>query len=363
MNHELTPPRPSRVPRLAVAAAVIAASVGIVAFGASLASGGQQSSSGFAIPLVSTATPSPAANGGGRQGDGGWKRPGRMGQAGRVGPGQRMGEITITAISGNQLSLKTADGWTRTIDATGATVTKAGQTIAVSALQVGDQVVFRETRQADGTFRIDSIRVVIPRVDGTVTAVGTSTVTVRQPNGTSKTVTLTSSTTYHLAGQAATKAALVAGVRVDIQGTTAAGGTFTATDVMIAPAAVAGTVTAKTSDTITVKDRAGTTVTIRITPTTTYRVPGVSSPTLANVAVGDVVVAQGTMNADGSLSASVVRAGAAGTFGPGGHGGFGPMMGGRGMRGWGGAPGPGATTSPSTPGNSGASSSSGTNGA
>ena len=41
MNDELTPTRQPRVRRLAVIGAVVAATIGVVAFGASLASGGQ----------------------------------------------------------------------------------------------------------------------------------------------------------------------------------------------------------------------------------------------------------------------------------------------------------------------------------
>ncbi len=358
MNDGLTQPRRPRLRRLAVIGAVLAASVGVVAFGASIASGGQPSPGGLAIPLVSSAKPAPAPHAGGFHGDHGWAGPG-----GRMGFRGAMGAITIESINGSQMSLKTADGWTRTIDSSGATVTRAGQTIPISDLRVGDRIVFRETRESNGTYRIDSIRVVLPEVHGIVTSVGTSSVTVKEFDGTSKTVSLTSSTTYHLAGRAATKEALVAGVRVDIQGTSR-NGAFTATDVSIAPSVVGGTVTAKGSDTITVKDRAGTLVTVHVTSSTTFQVFGISNPTFGDVAVGDAVSAQGTMNGDGSLTATIVRAGAAGTFGPGGPGGFGPMMGGHEMRGW---DAPGARGAPANPGGrpaiNGGSSTSGTTGA
>lgn len=342
MNDELTPTRQPRVRRLAVIGAVVAATIGVVAFGASLASGGQPAPAGFAVPLVSSATPTPGTAGpGGPHGDAGWAGP----RGGRMGFGPVAGGITITAINGSQLSLKTADGWTRTIDASGASVTQAGQTVPLSTLKVGDQITFRQTRQSNGTYRIDTIAVVLPRIDGTVTAVTDAGVTVRQPDGTSKTVTLTASTTYRLGNQAATKAALVDGVRVDIQGAVASDGTFTASAVEIEPASVVGTVKARSADTITVQDRAGTSVVVNVTSSTTYQVAGVGNPTLANVAVGDTIQAQGTMNPDGSLTATLVRAGAAGRFGPGfrGPGGIGPMPGG-GMRGW------GSGTAPAYPG-------------
>ncbi len=324
MNDEPLPLRPARFRRLSLLAAGFAALIGVAAFGVSVASGGQPSNAGLAIPLVSSATPTPGTGPGtDSRGAGGWMAPGGM----RAGRGFLMRDITITAINGTSLSLRTADGWTRTIDAGGATVTRAGQTVALSTLQVGDQVVFGETRQSDGSFKIDSITVVLPQVNGTVTSVAASIVTVKQPDGTSKAVTLTSATTYRVGGQAASSNAVVPGVRVDIQGEVAPDGTFTATVVNVAPSAVGGTVSAKSGDTITVKDRAGTSVMVQVTSSTTFQVKGVASATIASIAVGDVIQAQGTLNADGSISATIIRAGAAGQLGPG------PMMGGPGMRG------------------------------
>ena len=51
-----------------------------------------------------------------------------------------LGGVTITAIDGSKLSLKTADGWTRTITVTtDTTITKGGQAIKVGDLDVGDK--------------------------------------------------------------------------------------------------------------------------------------------------------------------------------------------------------------------------------
>jgi Domain of unknown function (DUF5666) len=343
---EPLPPRRTRLPRLSLLVAGLGAVIGVAAFGAAVASGGQPSSAGLAIPLVSNASPVPGTGpGAGPRGAAGWMAPGGM----RAGRGFMMNDITITAINGSSLSLKTADGWTRTIDASGATVTRAGQTVALSTLRVGDQIVFRETRQSDGSVRIDSITVVLPQVNGTVSSIDASSITVKQPDGTSKTVTLTSSTTYRSGGQVASAGAVVSGARVDIQGQVAADGTFTATVVNVAPSAVGGTVSAKSGDTITVRDRAGTSMTVRVTSSTTFQVKGVTNATIADIAVGDAIQAQGTHNADGSITATIVRAGAAGQFGQG------PMMRGPGMRGpWGaGGQGPAPADPRGVPGSNG----------
>ena len=111
------------------------------------------------------------------------------------------GEITITAISGSDLSLKTADGWTRTITVTAdTTITRAGTTITVADLKVGDEIRFAQTRNADGTYTVTKIQLVIPSVAGQVTAVDGSTITVKRFDGTTQTIHVDASTTYTVAG-------------------------------------------------------------------------------------------------------------------------------------------------------------------
>jgi hypothetical protein len=239
-----------------------------------------------------------------------------------LGGGTAQVAITITKIDGSKLSLQTTDGWTRTIDATGATITKAGQTIAVTDLKVGDQINFRESRQSDGTYKITTIQVVVPTASGTVSAVGSGSVTITQFDGSSKTLTLTGSTTYSEAGATATKSALVVGVRISAQGMVDSAGNFTATAITIAPSSVQGTVASKTATTIVVTATAGKTVTVDVSSATKYSVRGVSAPTLADVAVGDRIAAQGTLNADGSLNATMVQASPNDQPGFGGFGGF-----------------------------------------
>lgn len=315
----VTPTYRSRLPLLVGGLAV---TVGLAAFAIGAVSGGS-ANAGTARLGAGAATVTDTgwvAAGGGTAGQ---YAPGMGG--GRMGHGP-FGDISITAISGSKLALTTSDGWTRTIDATGATVTRGGQTINVSDLKVGDHIVFSQTRQTDGTFKITAIQVVLPEVGGTVTAVGGSSLTVSQRDGTTKTINLTSSTTYRLAGQASSKDAIKVGSVVEAEGTSNSDGSLTASLVEIRPAAVMGTVTAKTGSTITITDRSGASVTIKVSSSTQYQVAGKTSATLADVAVGNVLVAQGTRNSDGSLTASLVRAGQAG-FGPGLGKGFGHGMG------------------------------------
>jgi hypothetical protein len=240
------------------------------------------------------------------------------------GPG---GGATITAINGSQLSLTTANGWSRTLDAAGATITGPDDaTLALSDLQVGDEVRVHEARNFDGSTTVTEISVLAPNVEGTVTAVTDTSVTVQEADGTSRTATLTDATTYSARRAAAAKADLTVGSVVRIEGTENADGSFTATSVSIRPAGLGGTVTATTADSITVQDAAGNSATIHVTASTTYQTVN-GAGTLADVTVGSVVRAEGVKNADGSLNATAVRIGDAdrrfGPFGgPGGRHGF-----------------------------------------
>jgi hypothetical protein len=248
---------------------------------------------------------------------------------GRMGGPGAFGSITITAINGTQLSLTTADGWTRTIDGAGATVKNDGQTVDLSTLKVGDSITFSQAHQTDGTYKITSIQVVLPHVAGTVKSVSGSSVTLTERGGTDTVIQVNGSTTYKLAGVASSIAALTVGAQVDAQGTIV-NGTFTATLVNIQPAMAGGTVTANDgSSKITVKTRTGSSLTIIVSAATKYQVAGKTNATLSDIAVGANVMAQGSSNPDGMFSATVIRAFSAGAAsGPG----FGPgMRGGHGM--------------------------------
>jgi hypothetical protein len=230
-------------------------------------------------------------------------------------------QITIAAIDGSSLSLKTNDGWTRTIDASGATITRGGQTISVGDLSVGDAIALNEQRNADGTFKVTAIAVIEPEVSGTVQDVTSAGFTVKQEDGSTQAVTTTDKTTYSLGKQSADRSAVKAGVQVDVEGTKS-GTTFTATDVRIAPSTLVGQVTKVGADSITITQRDGSSATIKVNAKTAYKVAGSTNPTLADIKVGDDVLAQGTLNSDGSLDATIVAAGNM-TFREGGPGKFG----------------------------------------
>ena len=230
---------------------------------------------------------------------------GGNGNKGTSAPGR--GPITIRSIDGSALSLGTEDGWTRTINVTSSTViTKGGQTVAVDALKVGDQIRFSQTRNADGTYTITAIVVPTPVAGGEVTAVDATTITVKGKGGATRVITVNGATVYKLGSAAGSKADVKVGVRVAAQGTVS-GDTFTAITVRIQPAEIGGIVTGKTGDSITVKRGDGSTAVIHVTSKTTYEHKGKDAATLADVAVGDRVSAEGTLRADGSIDATSVE--------------------------------------------------------
>jgi hypothetical protein len=229
----------------------------------------------------------------------------------RGGPG--FGQISIASIDrtsdGANVGLKTDDGWTRTIAVAGGTrITNGGLTIAIGDLKVGDAIRFAETRNADGSYTITAIQVVVPQVVGTVTRVTADGFTLTSRKNATWAITVTGTTSYLVGGAAGSKADATVGANVAVAGTQTGDSTLTALTVRIELPRVIGKVTAKTADTITVQRLGGGTATIHVGSGTTYRIPGDTSPSLADIAVGAVIGAQGRQRADGSLDATVVQA-------------------------------------------------------
>lgn len=140
--------------------------------------------------------------------------------------------ITIAAINGSSLSLETVDGWSRTIpvgDST--TLTKAGETITLADLAVGDQIGFSQERQADGSYTITAIRVVLPTIGGEVTGIDGDTITVTGRDGTTGTIHVDGDTTYQVQGETAALSDVAVGSFVVAQGTLRADGSLDADQV------------------------------------------------------------------------------------------------------------------------------------
>jgi hypothetical protein len=138
---------------------------------------------------------------------------------GGFGPGG-FREITIAAITGSSLSLETVDGWTRTITVSDSTtLTKAGETITLADLTVGDQIGFSQERQADGSYDVTAIRVVLPTIGGEVTAIDGNTITVTGRDGTTGTIHVDGDTNYLVNGDTGALSDISVGSSVVAQGT------------------------------------------------------------------------------------------------------------------------------------------------
>jgi Domain of unknown function (DUF5666) len=220
-------------------------------------------------------------------------------------------EITITAISGSDITLGTPDGWRRTITiASSVKLTKGGQDIAVSDLAVGDQVRFRQVRNDDGSYTVTAVAVVVPSIKGTVSDLTTTGFKVTTRDGSVWTIAVNGSTTYSYGQGSGTLADVKDGGAVRVQGTVTADNQMTATNVRVAGDRAVGTVTAKAADTITIQRRDGTSLTIHVDGDTTYRVAGIENADLDDVAVGMAIGVTGRARSDGSIEADGVAAGA-----------------------------------------------------
>ena len=219
-------------------------------------------------------------------------------------------DITISAISGNDVTLSTADGWKRTITVTGSMkLTKGGQDIAVGDLKVGDQVRFRQVRNADGTYAVTDLAVVVPTIRGQASGVTSSGFKLTTRDGSVWTVTVNGATKYAFGQGNGSLADVKDGTTVVVAGTSTGDNAMTALGVRVAPDRVVGTVTAKTADSITVQKRDGSSVTIHVGAGTTFRVAGAASAKLSDITVDMAIGVTGRARADGSIDADAVVAG------------------------------------------------------
>ena len=206
------------------AAALIAAAMLIFGAGASpggtLAAGSDGTSSGTTDTIESL-----------NRFRGGFGGPG-LGHGPGHGPGHG---ITVTAISGSDLSLETVDGWTRTITVDdGTTYSKSGDEITLGDLAVGDEIAFRQTLEDDGSWTIDAIAVILPHVGGEVTAVDGTTITVTRRDDTTATINVDGGTEYIVNGDVATLSDIEVGMFLVAEGTENADGSLNAADVRAA---------------------------------------------------------------------------------------------------------------------------------
>jgi hypothetical protein len=250
-----TPPTPGFSGRTTSKAPAVRAGMALgvallVVIGSAVALGASPSTTGTGSgPAQAAPSGSPAPEKGPREGHGfgpGGFGPGGFGPGmggfggllpGFLDPGRGgrgFGQITITAISGSNVSLATEDGWTRTITITpDTTITRGGAAATAADLKVGATIRFRQTKNADGTFTIQAIDIVLPRTVGTIADVGSSSITITDRDGATVTVHFAAGTTFRVRGvDNATAASLAKGMVVLVVGERRADGSIDATSVL-----------------------------------------------------------------------------------------------------------------------------------
>jgi hypothetical protein len=234
------------------------------------------------------------------------------------GPVERTGPAPIARIGlvGAAAAALVAVG----ILAFGATATPAGTLAADNALTTvpGGELAFGGFGGRHGFGGPGGI---------TITAISGSSISLETADGWTRTIAVDSGTTYSESGDTIALSDLAVGDQIRFEQTLEDDGTFTIDAIAVIPPHAGGTVTAISGSTITVEQRDGTEATIKVSSGTTYTVSG-DEATLADVEVGMFLVAEGTENSDGSLTATQVRAADPDAFrGPGGPGhGHGPWF-------------------------------------
>ncbi len=262
----------------------------------------------------------------------------QAGKAGRgvMGRGQAPAVIgTVSAISGNTITVSGKQGFnnttaatTFTVDATKAKVTKNNAASTVASIAVGDTVVVQGTVSGTNVTATAIRDGVMPAgnragmgISGTVSAINGTSITVnskaRPDGGTAITYTVdASSATVTKNGAASSVSNIAVGDTIMVQGTVTGTNVVAKTirdgAAQAQPAiqgngqpVVAGKVTVISGSVVTITNQSNVTYTVDASAAK-FVVAGVTSPTILNVAVGDNVVVQGTVNGNSVTASSVI---------------------------------------------------------
>ena len=146
-----------------------------------------------------------------------------------------------------------------------------------------------------------------PKATLTVSSISGQKITAKQQDGTSVTITTTSSTMYMRAGQKVSADAVTTGTTIHVRGTKNSDGSITATQIDIVLPHAGGQITKINGSTLTVQDKRGT-HTIQTNSSTTFINDQTHQKiTLSILKTGENIHAEGTANSDGSISAQVVH--------------------------------------------------------
>ena len=242
-------------------------------------------------------------------------QPGRAGHGPGAGP-MRGGDLTVASVSGQTITAKRPDGTSVTITVSSSTqYTRAGKTVSLSAITSGEAIHVMGQRNSNGSIAATHIDIVLPRYDGQVTAISGSTITVKDRQGASHVIHTSASTTVRRAGQSASLSDIATGAQISAVGMKNSDGSLNAESIVIVLPHAGGQIKSVSGSTLTLTDprNASATTTIHVTASTRYITvtlgsngPTQSASSFSALKAGVFVVAEGTKNSDGSLTAEVV---------------------------------------------------------
>jgi hypothetical protein len=258
----------------------------------------------------------------------------------RGGQMQGQGVVgTVSAVSGNIITIIGKQGFnnaniaaakTFTVDATNAKITKNNVASTITGIAVGDTVIVQGTVNGtnitativrDGVMMGGARGVNGQGISGTVASINGTTLAItskaRMNKGAVTTYTVdASSATVTKNGAASSVSSIATGDTVMVQGTVIGTSVVAKTIRDGIPQAqpeiqgngqpvIAGSVTVINGSTITITNKSNVTYTIDAS-NAKFVINGITSPTVSNVAVGDNLVIQGTVNGNTVTASSVI---------------------------------------------------------
>jgi hypothetical protein len=215
---------------------------------------------------------------------------------------------TVSAISGDNITVTDPEGFTRAILVSSATTyEQGGATSTIAAVVVGAKIFAQGTVDTNGT-TLDALSIGVAGGTktqmgfdwGVVTAVTSSSVTIEGRSGTSTTFSYATATPIDAIGHdkvTLSSADLVVNEHAGVEFSTSAA--TTATGIWVELAHINGVVTAISGDNITLKDAGGFTRLVLVGGATTYNNAGAAG-SLTDVVVGARIKAEGLVDANGT---------------------------------------------------------------
>jgi hypothetical protein len=210
--------------------------------------------------------------------------------------------LSVTSVNGNTIlgtAMQTVPV-TVTVDSS-TTYNQAGQSASLADIHAGSQLAVCGSSTDTGSVKASSISIILPSLNGVITAVNGSSFTITTFDGATRIVGTDASTKVDRAGTAAAVSDLVVGSAINAVGKVQSDHSLQALHITIVLPQVVGKVTAISGNTITIdngqsNDPAPSIVT---SSNTVYDSKGTSTATASSIKVGSFIVAEGSESVDG----------------------------------------------------------------